>query len=144
MVTNSLCLLITPSHVSVLTANVHVTPAFGWSCGFTHVTFAERVLEEQFPQFVVIILYLIAGQLDMTGFQVKVSCLDVALDSVTLVGGRSGTALIIKDNQLLLTMQAGYLANSKCLLVIIIFSMHLPVVRVTVKLPRSNSFRPSS
>ena len=50
------------------------------------MTLLERVFEGQLPQFVAMILYFIAGQLDMTGSQAKISCLEVALDSVTLVG----------------------------------------------------------
>ena len=48
---------------------------------------AERELEGQIPQFVAMMLYFVAGQLDMTGFQVKVNCLEVALANNTLVGG---------------------------------------------------------
>ena len=86
-VTTSLSPLITPSQVSVLTLNVHVKPAFGWGCGFKHVTLVERVFEGQLPQFVAMILYFIAGQLDTTGSQAKVSCLEVALTINTLAGG---------------------------------------------------------
>jgi hypothetical protein len=85
-VTTSLDSLITPSQVSVLTLNIHITPAFGWGCGFKHVTLVEREFEGQLPQLVAMILYFKAGQLDMTGFQAKVSCLEVALDMNTLAG----------------------------------------------------------
>lgn len=85
-VTISLDSLITPSHVSVLTLKVHVTPALGWGCGFKQVTVVERVLEGQLPQFVAMILYFIAGQVDMTGFQVNVSSLEVTLANSALVG----------------------------------------------------------
>ena len=72
-----------------------MTPAFGWGCGFKQVTVVERVLDGHVPQLVAMMLYLVAGQLDTTAFQLKISCLEVALISNTLVGGGRGTVMEI-------------------------------------------------
>lgn len=84
---------ITPSHTSVCTLNVQVVPGLGWGCGLIQTAVVVLDFTGQEPQFSARILYLITGQLDPTGSQLKVSWVVLTLVSITLDGGRRGSAI---------------------------------------------------